>query len=308
MDDGINDLTIPSWYELPSNVRGAWENRIELLVPAPPLLTEMTGPGFTLDKFDPKTLAQTVGHDALLVGRLLAVANSAMFGQSKQVTSVERAIVLLGFNMVKAIIVGFLMDYELGEELKLPDEHVEFVRHWTGGAAVVAHQTAANAGLADPALVATAALLSRIGALLFGVAGLPPDNAYGKMGSEWERLAYEMATWQVSAPALSAELLNEWVLPDPLPDLAQYSWLPVVRPLPATMEKERALTLSIIAAGLALADRYLHDNETTPAALLAEPDYRQLAANLQATGALAALNTAWQSARVKRELLGIAAS
>jgi len=308
MSDGANDLTIPNWYELPGSLRSAWESRIELLVPAPPLLTELTDTQFTLDRFDPKTLAQTVGHDALLVGRLLAVANSAMFGQSKQVTSVERAIVLLGFNMVKAIIVGFLMDYQLSEELKLPEEHVEFVRHWTGGAAVIAHQTADNAGLEDPSLIGTAALLSRIGALLFGVAGLPPDNAYSRMGSEWERLAFEMATWQVAAPSLSAELLNEWVLPDPLPDLAQYSWLPVVRPLPEAMEQEQARRFTIIAASLALADHYLRDNEITPEALLAQPDYARLAQNLAATGMRPALDTAWQSTRVKRELAGLAAS
>ena len=48
MDAGGIELTIPSWYELPSHVRNAWAGRIELLVPAPPLMTELTGPGWVM--------------------------------------------------------------------------------------------------------------------------------------------------------------------------------------------------------------------------------------------------------------------
>jgi HD-like signal output (HDOD) protein len=54
---------------------------------------------------DPKSsaadLRQIVSHDPALVTRILKVVNSSFYGLSGQVSSIERAIVLLGLNAVK---------------------------------------------------------------------------------------------------------------------------------------------------------------------------------------------------------------
>ena len=54
---------------------------------------------------DPRSTAarlhQTISHDPSLVTRILKVVNSAFYGLPGQVTSVERAVVLLGVNAVK---------------------------------------------------------------------------------------------------------------------------------------------------------------------------------------------------------------
>ena len=59
---------------------------------------------------DPKSSAaqlhKIVSYDPALVTRILKVANSAFYGLPGQVTSVERAIVLLGLNAVKNIAVA----------------------------------------------------------------------------------------------------------------------------------------------------------------------------------------------------------
>src|SRR5882724_6893440 len=54
---------------------------------------------------DPRSTAadlrQVVSHDPALVTRILKVVNSSFYGLSGQVSSIERAIVLLGLNAVK---------------------------------------------------------------------------------------------------------------------------------------------------------------------------------------------------------------
>ena len=54
---------------------------------------------------DPKSTAgqlhKIIAHDPALVTRILKIVNSAFYGLPGQIGSVERAIVLLGLNMVK---------------------------------------------------------------------------------------------------------------------------------------------------------------------------------------------------------------
>jgi len=59
---------------------------------------------------DPKTGAQdihdAIAHDAALTSKILKVANSAYYGFPQKISDLERAIALLGFNMVKSLAVS----------------------------------------------------------------------------------------------------------------------------------------------------------------------------------------------------------
>jgi putative nucleotidyltransferase with HDIG domain len=52
---------------------------------------------------DAGDLEQILRHDPALVARIMKVVNSAFYGQTQPVASVERAIVLLGFNNIQKI-------------------------------------------------------------------------------------------------------------------------------------------------------------------------------------------------------------
>ncbi len=54
-----------------------------------------------------KQFAEVISGDQALTGRLLRMANSAAFAQRKSVTSIERAMVLLGLERLKALALGF---------------------------------------------------------------------------------------------------------------------------------------------------------------------------------------------------------
>ncbi|MFZ4573011.1 MAG: HDOD domain-containing protein [Phycisphaerales bacterium] len=55
----------------------------------------------------PKDYAQVIKNDPGLSGRLLKLANSAMFAQRKPVTSIDRACLVLGLERLKSIALGF---------------------------------------------------------------------------------------------------------------------------------------------------------------------------------------------------------
>lgn len=65
-----------------------------------------------------KGLAKILSEDSALAAKVLRLANSAFYGMSKQVTSVEKAVTVLGFNTVKnlAMAVSVYTFFEQGKE------------------------------------------------------------------------------------------------------------------------------------------------------------------------------------------------
>ncbi len=51
-----------------------------------------------------KLLAKTISHDAAVSGRILRIANSPMYGRQKRVTTLEGAIVVLGENTLRTLV------------------------------------------------------------------------------------------------------------------------------------------------------------------------------------------------------------
>jgi len=74
---------------------------------------------------DPSTsvseLNEVLESDQSLSSRLLKLSNSAFFGFSRQVTTVERAVVLLGFNAVKALSVSASMSTLFAGDMGMGD-------------------------------------------------------------------------------------------------------------------------------------------------------------------------------------------
>ena len=51
-----------------------------------------------------KDLAQIIEHDPPLSARILKIANSAFYGHSRTINSIQRSVVVLGFNKIKELI------------------------------------------------------------------------------------------------------------------------------------------------------------------------------------------------------------
>ncbi|MBW2575349.1 MAG: HDOD domain-containing protein [Deltaproteobacteria bacterium] len=79
----------------------------------PKLLTLMES-----DKSDAADVADVVSRDPALTSKILKVANSAYYGFSKGISSLEKAVPLLGFNMVQslALSIGVLRSLPAGKK------------------------------------------------------------------------------------------------------------------------------------------------------------------------------------------------
>jgi len=64
-------------------------------------------------------ITEAIEKDPSLTSKVLKVANSAYYGFSQQITSLERAVALLGFNMVKSLVVSIGVMKNLPSDKKI---------------------------------------------------------------------------------------------------------------------------------------------------------------------------------------------
>jgi putative nucleotidyltransferase with HDIG domain len=69
-----------------------------LPVVIPRLLSLMNAP-----KAGTREITEALSHDTALTAKILKVANSAYYGFSREISSLDRAVALLGFNMVRSL-------------------------------------------------------------------------------------------------------------------------------------------------------------------------------------------------------------
>lgn len=307
MSDLKRDLVIPTWAELPNEARSKWSARIDELPPVSPLLGSFGSFGLNLRDFDARELAEKVGHDAVLGARLLAVANSARFGLSQPLTSIQRAMVHMGFNLVKTIIIGYLMETGFSGDKTIPNAHREFIHGWTAGASVIAFRWGQRVELSDPSTAGTVALLCRVGSLMLGSVDPHIGTEYQKMESETARLRYEIETWGITSPVLSAELIRKWELPSAVAEMCAQAANPVIKLCPPDPLDPYPRILTVVAASLVIADLYMRGAaiDEMLAELKDNPDYQYLTINLESHRLLHLLTEAWHKPNVQRELASV---
>lgn len=115
---------------------------------------------------DPKTSANILGrmisHDQGLVTKILTVANSPLHGIPRRVSTIDFAIVVLGFNQVKNIVLALSMM----ESLKIVSENIfDLKKYWLHSILVAAasKKIAEDLGYQASGEVFTAGLLHDLG-------------------------------------------------------------------------------------------------------------------------------------------------
>lgn len=109
---------------------------------------------------DPDTTTEQMGKliskDHILAAKLLKLVNSAFYGFPQRISSLSSAIILLGFNVIKSLIISASI-FELMET-----SDVELWEH-SLGTAVAASVLAKRLGIKDPEEISTAGLIHDIG-------------------------------------------------------------------------------------------------------------------------------------------------
>lgn len=121
---------------------------------------------------DPETTAEQMGKvismDHILAVKLLKLVNSAFYGFPQKISSLSSAIILLGVNVIKSLIISASI-FDIMEK-----QDVELWEH-SLGCAVISSVLAKRLGVADPDEVSTAGLIHDIGKVAIKME-LPKEN------------------------------------------------------------------------------------------------------------------------------------
>ncbi|GAB6038345.1 HDOD domain-containing protein [Fundidesulfovibrio butyratiphilus] len=213
---------------------------------SPALLTALfaqTGP----DSDTPlETIAETLSHDQGLTAKVLALANSAFYGLQQKVTTVSRALAVLGLAEVRTLVLtvgvktlaeskGFPKDFDLGSYW----EHQLSV-------AVIARALAPTLGAPDPDALFTAGVLHDLGKLLTALHSPDDWRAIRDLAQE-RRIPYAEAEedyWGIEHGVIGSMVLGAWNLPESLTEPVNWHHAPMHAP----SGRRAALTLCVADA------------------------------------------------------------
>ena len=161
-----------------------------------------------------KQFAEVIGGDQALTGRLLRMANSAAFAQRGGVTSIERAMVLLGLERLKALALGF----HLSKAAATDDSIVGFRTVWTQslfrGCLAMKVAEKINKACSGEAFVIGFMGDSGIPTMPAMVSGEYPGEAVASHPTKL--VAYERANYQCTHVDIAMALCRIWKLPERL--------------------------------------------------------------------------------------------
>lgn len=167
------------------------------------------------DRSSAQDLAEVIGSDQALASRILRLANSAFYGFRREITSINQAVVLLGFDTVKSIVLAATVFDTLahGDAVSSFDRQ-QFWLHAVATAAG-ARLVARGLRLVDPEVAFVGGLLHDIGKVVL-------DRFFYRGYSQAVRLALdlpcpireaEVAVFGVDHAEVGHWLAERWGLP-----------------------------------------------------------------------------------------------
>jgi len=159
-----------------------------------------------------RELIEVIEHDQVLTAKLLRLANSAFFGQSRRVATVPRAVVLLGYSTVRNLALGVKVWDALGRGIARG--RLEELWMHAVAVAVSLKTLAARLRTGNPDEAFTAGLLHDIGRLVLA-SRFQRDywRVLGEAGEGETVEAVESASFGVDHAEVGGWVLESWGLP-----------------------------------------------------------------------------------------------
>ncbi|HVN22886.1 MAG TPA: HDOD domain-containing protein [Syntrophorhabdales bacterium] len=156
----------------------------------------------------PAAVSKLVSSDPALTARVLKVINAAMYGFVARISSVNQAVVLLGMNLVRALLLGISM-FEMMEQAAMG-----LWKH-SLGCAIIAKMLAQKKGMFDPEEASVAGLLHDIGKVVLSVQY--PKEYQAAVAAAQEKSVFltetEAEIFGMSHATAGAYFANTWRLP-----------------------------------------------------------------------------------------------
>lgn len=133
-------------------------------LPSPPAVAAQILNTVQKDKTGMKELADIIATDPALTGKMLQIANSGFYALSSKVTNIDRALSVLGTNLIKNIALSFVIATDFHDKGR---DDFDFDGYWRNSvtAAVSAELLIQQLGIKDEDIFVTA-LLHNIGMLV----------------------------------------------------------------------------------------------------------------------------------------------
>jgi HD-like signal output (HDOD) protein len=175
---------------------------------------------------DPNTstdqISKAISRDQVLSAKVLKMVNSPIYGFPGRIGSIQHALVLLGFNVIKGIIISTSVFDVMNENMKGLWEH-------SLGCALASSAIARTIGCKDPEEYAVAGLLHDIGKVVAAVQ-LPESRAAIDALVREKDLSYRRAEAEVLGFAhdrINLWLCTYWNLPPNLKEGLSYHHRPM---------------------------------------------------------------------------------
>ncbi len=184
--------------------------RIESLPTLPPIVSRLNQM-VTDEDVTAVKLGQVIEKDQVLTSKLLKMVNSSFFGFPQRISTVSNAIVLLGFNVIKTLIVTS----SIFEVMQSSD--VGLFEH-SLGCATAAGILARKCGIKNPEEISTAGLIHDLGKIAVR-AELPKEYQHiQKLVNEKQipMREAELEVLGIGHPEIGGYLARQWNLPDRL--------------------------------------------------------------------------------------------
>lgn len=155
-------------------------------------------------------IARTISKDSALTSKILRTVNSSFYARSHAVSTISHALVILGLQSVKTLVLGFTLVANLREK---GFKHMDYWRR-SIYAATASRSLAAKVGIVQQEEAFLAGLLADVGMLVLDwVMGEEYSRVYGALPSHDGLVAGERACFGMDHSDASAILAGQWKLP-----------------------------------------------------------------------------------------------
>lgn len=162
---------------------------------------------------DISEIAQLISKDPALAGKILRTVNSSFYGRSKHVGTISQAMVILGVQSAKTLVLGFSLVNHLTKD---KSGGFDFMAYWRRSiyAANAARILTARVGIPQHEEAFLAALLQDIGMLVLArVLGAEYGALCQSVASHDELPAAESAVLGMDHAQVGAFIAKQWKLP-----------------------------------------------------------------------------------------------
>ncbi len=165
------------------------------------------------DEVDIGEIARIISKDPALSGKILKTVNSSFYGRAQAVSTISQALVIMGLQSVKTLVLGFSLVNNLAKSKSTGFKHIEYWRHSMFGA-TAARMIAGKLGIVQQEEAFLIGLLSDIGMLVLDqVLGEEYGTLMGESKTHNDVSAIELRSLHVSHAEVSGLLAEQWKLP-----------------------------------------------------------------------------------------------